>query len=341
MTRSQRLRATFASWLEALRWQDALKVLLAFVLIGVVISRTDLHAIAALRQQISWPWLAASFALLASLTALKAVQYWALLNRGVPYGQVVRIVVIQNALTNLVTLAAGAASYMTMLRVEQNVKLSRSGIIFIITKAGDLFSMCLYLLISAIVVWGRVQALQPVVILLLAGAFFGLGVFWTLIFLRRSLVSGLDRLARRLRLDRIKVVASILDAMRSLVDLDHRMVARTVLTGLALSLCYMTVTMIYAYSTLRAFRVPLDAWAILFLTAIMQLISIIPIQAFGGLGVTEVTSLYLYDLFHVTGVDMAAIVVGMRVVFYLFNLGLLLYLPLLALRGRGSPRAQT
>jgi uncharacterized membrane protein YbhN (UPF0104 family) len=63
----------------------------------------------------------------------------------------------------------------------------------------------------------------------------------------------------------------------------------------------------------------------------MQFISIIPIQIFGGLGVSELTLVYLFSLFGVTQVDIPAIVVALRALFYLFNLAVLVYLPVDAL----------
>ena len=315
-------------WLASIRWKDLLKILLALVLIGLVFSRTNLRQIAALGNSLSWSWVAASFLLFLLMTALKGVQYWALLGHEVPYPQTVKIVVIQNALTNLVATTAGIASYLTLFRMEQNVKLSRSGIVFIITKAGDLFSMCFFLFLSAWLVWDRVGALQRLVVLLLAGIFLALGIFWTVVFLRQKFVLQIRKVLHWLHLDRITVIERGLNTLQSLAEQDHKTVIRTLFLGLTLSLCYMTTTMAYAYCRIQAFHIPIDFWAIIFITSLMQMVSLIPVQAFGGLGVTELTSLYLYQLFGIVQVDIPAILIGLRVLFYLFNLALMIYLPM-------------
>ena len=98
-----------------------------------------------------------------------------------------------------------------------------------------------------------------------------------------------------------------------------------------LSFLYMTLTMAYSYARFQIFPVPVDFWVILFITSVMQFISIIPIQIFGGLGVSALTLVYLFSLFGVTQVDIPAIVVALRVLFYLFNLAVLAYLPVDAL----------
>ena len=62
-----------------------------------------------------------------------------------------------------------------------------------------------------------------------------------------------------------------------------------------------------------------------------------PITIFGSLGVSEVTSLYLYELFGFSQDLMSPILLAWRAVFYLMNLFVLLYLPLYALiSGRSS-----
>jgi uncharacterized membrane protein YbhN (UPF0104 family) len=47
----------------------------------------------------------------------------------------------------------------------------------------------------------------------------------------------------------------------------------------------------------------------------------------GGLGVSETLSVYLFGLFGKNPVEMAAIMIGVRLVFYIMNAFSLIYLP--------------
>lgn len=315
-------------------WKNLLKILLALLLTGAVLSRTDVQQIIAISRSASWIWLAASLLLFCLMTALKGMQYWVLLGGRVSYRQTARVVVIQNAITNLIATTAGIASYLTLLRLEQNVKLRHSGIAFIITKAGDLFSLILFLLLSAWLVWDRVGALQQLVIFLAAGSFLAFGLFWITVFFRQKFVTQIEGLFHWLRLDRVAFVTRGVEVMRSLAEQDYKTVVRTLLSGLALSLFYTIIAMVYAYCRIQAFHVPLGIWEIVFITSLLQLVSLIPIQVFGGLGVIEFASVYLYELFGVTQIDVPATLISLRVVFYLFNLIVVLYLPLEALFDR-------
>ena len=187
--------------------------------------------------------------------------------------------------------------------------------------------MGFYLLLSASFVWDRVDALHGLVAALLVVILVFVALFWTVVFLRRAFVSQVERLSHALRLDRFNLVRRGLGFLGMLADMEHQVVVQLLSKGLLVSLLYMSCTMLYFYSRTQIFHIPLDFWAVLFIASLMQLISIIPLQIFGGLGVSDLTSIYLYELFGVTGVDISAIVIGLRVLFYLFNLGVLLYIP--------------
>ncbi|MBI5352963.1 MAG: flippase-like domain-containing protein [Chloroflexi bacterium] len=317
-----------------IRWKDILKIILALALIGFVLAQTNFQQIIALKGQIVWQWLWLSLILFCLMTVVKAMQYHVLLDANIPYRQVLKIVVIQNALSNLVGNSIGIASYLTMFRIEQNVKLSRSGIVFVLTKAGDLFAIVFFLGLSSWMVWERVAVLRHMIVILLMSIFIGLIIFWTAILLRQRFVYPLERLLYWLHLGQIPMVRRGMELLRSLVDQDHRSVVRALCSGLALSLFYMTITMASFYSKIQIFQIPIDFWPIILIATLMQLISLVPIQVFGGLGVNELSSIYLYDLFGVVQVDIPAILIGLRIFFYLFNLVALAFVPLVELLDR-------
>jgi uncharacterized membrane protein YbhN (UPF0104 family) len=331
------MREKFSSFLTGGKWKDALKIALAILLMGIVLSRTSLDQIVALKGYLSWPWLVISFGLFCLMTLVKTLQYWALLGGRASYRQTLKIVIIQNALTNYVAGTAGLASYLAMFQMDQNVKARHSGAVFLLTKAGDLLSMGLFLLVSASLVWTRVRALHELAILILTGVGLGLAAFWVAVFFRQPFVRFLRGITHRLRVERLSLVARGLSALESLSTQDSQAVLRIFFAGGALSLAYMIATLVYGYSRVQTFQIPLDFWAIIFISSLMQFVSIIPFQVFGGLGVTEVSLIYLYGLFGVTQ-DIPAILIGLRVLFYLFNLALLAYVPLETFFARSNSR---
>jgi len=311
----------------SIRWKDGLKVLLALVLIGVVFSRTSLGQIMGAIRGMSWSWLVISFLLFCLTTAFKGVQYWALLGYKTPYSQIIKIVVFQNALSNLVANSAGVASYFTMFRMDQNVNLKRSGLVFIITKIGDLVSVTIFLSISSALIWGRIEILHQMTLVLLTCMIAGWIVLMAIIPFRMKFVLLGVRIFHWLRLDRFKFVESGLGLIQMLAEQDWKVYARTFLLAIFLSLGYMAATAVYFFSRTQVFHIPIDFWASVYIVSLFQLVSMIPIQVFGGLGVSEFANMYFYTLLGIVNIDIPAALIGGRVLSYLFYLVSLLYVP--------------
>jgi len=312
---------------SALIWKFA-KILLALVLIGFILSRTNLQELLSLREQLFFNWLWLYILLYLALTAFKAYQYGKILDEPIPYWRVVSIVVLQNGLSNIVANSAGIASYLVMFRGEEGVKVGRAAIVFIITKIGDLLAVWLAMLITGIMIWPQIEGLHEVVVALLVLIGIPLFGFLLAVFLRQRFVDFVRHIAERVHLTHLGWVKSGFQIMDELVVEDRSSIFHMTLRGLGLSAVYFLLTLAWSYSQLRFFSIVLPLAPFIFITGILQLVSIIPITILGGLGVVETSSLYLYPMFGVDPVNFAAALIGMRVLFYLINLLVLLYLPL-------------
>ncbi|MBI5297374.1 MAG: flippase-like domain-containing protein [Chloroflexi bacterium] len=310
---------------------NILKVVFAVGLIWFVLSKTDLTQLITLREQISLPWLVAGILLYFALTLLKALQYYFLIGRRVDYPQVLNIVVVQNAISNFIATGAGIASYLALFRIEQGLKISRAALAFLLTKVGDLISIWLFMLAASLLAWPQVTALHGVVILSLSVIGAAILGFFAAVFWRQKFVSILAWFVDRLRLSRLGFVNKFMDLLSSLAEQEHAFVFRMVGTGVAFSLVYMAVTMAWIYASLQTFSFAIGPLPVVFVNIFMQLISYLPIQVFGGLGVNETTSLYLYGIFNFPQTELAAVLIATRLLFYLTNLVVLLYLPLYGL----------
>lgn len=321
-------------------WNIA-KLFLAVLLIFFVVSKTNLAQIKAITGDIVWGWFALHFFSFVVMTLLKAYQYHVLIGKRTKYKEVLRIVIWQNAISNFISNSAGVASYMAMLKAEQNVKLTRSGVVFLITKFGDLLAICLYLAISAAVVWNQIHSLRWITILLVIGMIMGLATFLVTVLWRERFVALLAGILASLKLNRFSLVSRGVDALRSLAQEGQAIVVSMLQTGMLMSFIYMTVTMVYTYTSIRMFGVQLGVWPLIYVAALMQLVSFVPIQVLGGLGVTEVTSVYLYSIFGLDQSKMSAVLLGWRAIFYLMNAFLLVYLPTSAFLEKSAKQIDT
>jgi uncharacterized membrane protein YbhN (UPF0104 family) len=306
---------------------NVVKILIAIVLVRYVFSKTDLNEFILLRNQMSVKYLVVTFILYTLLTAFKAFTYHVLIQQDTQYLRVLNVVVLQNAVSNFFANGAGIASYLTMLKVEENVRVGRAGLVFLIIKVGDLFAVWLTMFICGALYWDQIVVLhQPFV---LAEVFIGVGFVFFLgaLFFRSLFTSFFSRLMNRFQLTRFSVIKQSVQGFEAFAEMDTKAVFRTVFIAFGFSLFYYLLTLIWQIVSMYAFDFHIQIWVIVFVGGILQLFSLLPISIFGGIGITEATGLYLYPLFGVDVNGLSPVLLGLRVLYYLTNLFVLIYLP--------------
>jgi len=309
---------------------NVLKIVLAVGLVIFVFSKTDLTSFVSTLKNASPFWFIISGVLFFLLTLLKALQYYVLMRNELTYLQVLNVIIWQNAISNFFLAGAGIITYITMARMEHEMKISRSVMIFLLTKVGDLTAIWLALVISSNLVWSQIGVLQiPILILLAAIGVVILLFFFTVLF-RQRFVSLLSRILSWLKVSRVKFVEQVVLSLQSLANIEQNKVLSTFSLLLLYSSIYLIVTIGWVYTNLAIFHLRLDILAIVFVGALMQIVSYLPLSVFGGLGITETSALYFWSFFSVSHERLAPALIGIRVIFYLFSLIPLIYLPLYA-----------
>ena len=307
---------------------NLVKIVLACGLIGYVLSKSDLSIVASTLKNASVFWLVVSVVLYILLTLLKALQYSVLMQGSLTYLQVLHVTIWQNAISNFFLAGAGIAAYVTMTRLEHEVKVSRSVTIFLMTKLGDLFAIWVMLLISSNLVWAEIDSLHVPVILLIAGIGSVILLFFLTILFRQRFLSVLNRILKLLKMSQVRFIEDGLNYLQSLASMDQKKIITTFGLLLLYSFIYLIVSIGFIYANLAIFHLQLNVIAVTFVSVLIQLVSYFPISVFGGLGITETSALYFWSVFGVSQDIMAPTLIGIRVVFYLFNLIPLIYLPL-------------
>jgi uncharacterized membrane protein YbhN (UPF0104 family) len=306
---------------------NLLKIILALGLVLFVFSRTNVSDLLSTLRGGSLFWLIVSALLYLSLTLLKALQYYILMRKELTYAQVLNVVIWQNAVSNFFLAGAGVLTYITTTRFEHDVKVSRSLTIFLLTKAGDLVAIWLVLLLSSFLVWSQIGLLQIPVLVLLITIGVAITCFFLTVLFRQKFVSLLEKFLARLGLTGIQIVKRGLSYLQSLADIDQTRIFGKFRLLLLYSLIYLAVTILWIYSNLAIFHLQPDVYAVMFVSALTQLISYFPVSVFGGLGINETSSLYFWSFFGLPQNILAPALIGIRIVFYLFNLIPLIYLP--------------
>ena len=305
-----------------------IKIALAFLLIGVVFSKIKFEDLISLGRRISPSWLVVSLVMFIFVTMGKALQYYALINPKVTYPRMLNIVIWQNVVSNLFAASAGIASYITMLRVEQGVKISRSTSVFLITKIGDLFFTALSLGLSGILLWSSIRNLQSLIIALLLVISFILILFWATVVFRKRFMVLIEKILNFLGLVRVPFVKKALEMLKAISEYQGESIFRMFVLATGLSFLYFVLTLGLMYANVRMFEIPISIWPIILISTLIQLLSLIPISVFGGLGVSDISFMYLFNIFGIPQAESAVLVLGFRVLSYLLNGLSLVYLPI-------------
>lgn len=305
-----------------------LKIVLALGLVIYVLSRSEPSKLISALQNASVLWLLISGVLYLLLTLLKALQYSVFMRGKLTYPQVLNVIIWQNAVSNFFLVSAGIAAYITLTRLEHEVKISRSVTTFLLTKMGDLIAIWLVLILSSSLVWSKIDVLQMPVIILIAGIGFVILFFFLTILFRQRFISLLSRFLHWAKLSRLKPVEDGMNYLQSLANMEQNKVLTTFGMLLLYSFMYLAVTIWFVYANLAVFHVQPDVFAVMFVSALIQLVSYFPVGVFGGLGITETSALYFWSFFEITQDILAPALIGIRLIFYLFNLIPLIYLPL-------------
>ena len=303
-------------------WQ-ILKLVTAFALIAAVVSEVNLESMVVLWQRISLPWFLLSiFAFYAVLWSM-ARRYWVLIGTRITFHELLHIVLYQNIMGNLIATAAGAAWYVGILRNKHDIQLTNGLLSLLLARFGDLLTLLVSLSFATLVVWQQIPTLHVVVtvviFLLMAVALLSL----LLLVLRRQLVEIAGRILGKCDLHKKVVVGRIFAGLTAFSnqEIDQSRLSIGPLTGY--SVLTLGTMLLFAYSSLQIFGVRIDIWPVIFVVSLTQIMTLVPIQVFGGLGLYDFTYLYLYGLFGMHGSQFAAVVVGLRLCFYLTNLVLL------------------
>ncbi len=308
-------------------WQ-LFKISLAVGLAGYVFSTIRLTDIKQLLSSAAPEWLALATLAFVLTTWCLSVRYYLLLRREVSLWQIIGVVLIQNAASSFVAGAAGILSYVGSLRGEHNVSIRLSVASLVIAKVADVVVIDLLLALTSFALRSEIYPLHTPIRILLTGISIGLLLLSLSFLLPKPFVVLGRHLARIFLVKRFIPVRHRIQRLASqLVTVRNK---TSVALPLALSFLVSIFMALWVYAMARAFSLPLNFWQILFVSCITQLMTVVPIQVFGGLGIYEITSTFLYGLFGVTQQQSAPFLLAVRVSLYLLNAVLLLYLPLRA-----------
>lgn len=308
-------------------WQF-LKVALAIGLIALVVSQVSLESVATSWGRISPLWFLASVVVFYACTWLMARRYWILIGRRITFSQLLNVVLLQTVTGNLVATGAGFASYIGILRSKYRVQVKDGLLSIVLARFGDLWALLLALPLASWIVWPQIVTIRVVVMVVISCMMALVVLFSLILLLRKRVVRILGRILHGIHFDRKLFTQRALHTLSALSDqeIDQRGIIIGSFVGY--SILILGMMLLFAYCSLQIFAVQIDLWPLIFVVSLTQVIAFLPVQVFGGLGVYDVSYLYFFGLFGIDRSEFAAVIIGLRLFFYVANVVLLLLIPL-------------
>lgn len=312
------------------------KIALAIALAAIVVLQTNLQDIIATLQRASFGWLLiAVVAFLLSVVTF-ARRAWHLLGKRVPFRVVLESAVVQTSIGNLVATSAGMVAYVSLLRQQKQAPIAYSIASLILARVADVLVLSTALGVLALF-WAGSTPIRWLALILCAGGLItcsiALAALWQHVWVMRQI----RWVGNRIGLLRFPIVIRLIDLLERLAG-DQSTTSLGIVFGY--SVANQACSWVFFWSCLQAFGLDLNPWAGILILSVTQLIAVAPVQVLGGLGVFDATTIYLLGLFNISATVAAPVLVGLRIVFYLCNLLLLLF-PLIESRGSpNSPRAR-
>jgi uncharacterized membrane protein YbhN (UPF0104 family) len=306
------------------KWWVILKIFLGLVLFAFVLSKIRSQDVAALAQRISLPWLPVClFIYIASVWCI-AKRYHEIIGQDISFDKIFGIVVIQSVIGSMLANIAGITYYVAMLRGKYQVGLGNGIWSLVAARFFDILVWLPFFGVASWLLWSQLAPLHIVIILALvfmSAIVMGIALALTL---RQRFLAMLKKILTKLSLDRFPLIQKIIGALESLVQGSLLKNFRSLILY---SLLILINSCALFYCTLKLFGISLDKAPVILMVIITQVLMLLPIHVFGGLGWLDVSHLYLYGLFGFGEHLIAPVIVGGRVVFYAMTLILLLYFP--------------
>ncbi|GAB4154289.1 MAG: hypothetical protein Fur005_06060 [Roseiflexaceae bacterium] len=304
-------------WLEYL-WLG-LKILVAAILIGSIIMRTDLRELQSTWNAMQIGWLIPGALCFYITVLIQAARTWELVDRQIPFRRSLLLTLVQTVVGNLLATSAGIASFLAMMRFQDQLRFRVAISSVMLARVGDLIALFIILSIGVISLWSKLGPLQGAAMATCVGIAVLLLILFLLFYGRSLYLESIDRLANWQALP--GVIATILRQLTATIrQMTPDMVQTRVVMLSGYSILNVVVGLGYTFCSMQMFRVDLNLVQVCLFNGLTQLIYFIPIHVFGGLGTYEVVSIPILNQFLANSAQIVPYLIGARLLMYVLNL---------------------
>lgn len=307
---------------------NIIKSLFAIFFIYYIFTLTDFNMLLAVLKNISIDYFILVIIFFVLEVPLASIRFWILIEKKVALTKILDLVIFQKSIASILSPVAGFAAYVTGMKADNELNIFLGISSFMFSKIGELLTIFMFLFISSIILWKQIAVVRLLVVLILfSGLIILLISIWAM-NKRVAFIKFVEKLFIKFSLNKFSRLVELFDYLKSLSNINFKESFPIFLYVAGISVIIICFSISNSYFLNLAFNIKISIWAIIFMVSLQRLLSLFPIFVFGGLGVLDVTSLFLYGLFGFTQEEIAPIVLGSRILVYFLYSILLLLLPI-------------
>jgi uncharacterized protein (TIRG00374 family) len=299
---------------------NMLRIIIAIVLFYVVFSQTSLTEIIKVYKTLNFPWLIVYFGTFYGTLWLMTHRYYIFFREHIDFRETYKMVIWQTIVGNLLASSVAAIFYITELRGKFKIGVPMGIISLAIPRMFDFFGFLLCLCISGLMLWDEISELRPIIYF---GFLLLIVLMITLLYLKPLIEFFIRHMNKfkNIKVGNFKLFINHIKEIKIFLEENH---TEKFIKLLIFTIPIILFMFLFTYASFKIFFIDIPPWQILFVLMIQQIISIIPIQVMGGLGIYDVTDFYIYGLFGISPNILASILLSKRILFYFINFTLLI-----------------
>lgn len=275
--------------------KELISIIIAILIVGILLSQVPLRDVIRAFHSIPAIWILAAFLLYIVNYILRAIRLWILFENRIDIKDLFRVVLVHNMFVNLLPGRTGELSYLYLLRKKYNIPLSESFAMLVIARLLDLIMILLFFGLPMI--W--IKNLPVIIVqiflfvsVLMASLFI---IILSMIFYKDRIISIVMKINMGLNMERIyKIdrVKTILGKYKNVIKSfsiikKGNLVLYCFFVSVVLSFVNIVIGYLLFEVMFNAFNYHIGVLEFILIVSFSKLSAFLPIQSFGGFGITE------------------------------------------------------
>lgn len=240
------------------------------------------------------------------------------LDKPIPANELFPIIIIQGLSKNFLPGPIGEGAYLYLIKRLHNVSIGNGLSSLVLVRTLDLLAILLLFILSVVKIGNITGAVKSTGIIAGTITILLLAILLSLIIFKKRALHLFAFVLKSTGLIKYKKIRYMLDESEKVISgLAMIKLYNVAVKTFVLSIFIWVAIYISTYFIAKMVYIPLTFWQIFFICSVLQLVGILPIHFFGGLGTTEISWTFLLMIFGIPKEQAITAAFSAHIIFYI------------------------